>query len=137
MIKRFVIALTVVLGFASSATLAGKAGSYYNERRLAAIAMIQATLISHGYCDDKNDCTKKRLVFGGFTSMGIDLEVYRVTEPEIIREILAVCVDIYGLDKKKRDVSLRMYHQPHEELMGFAKWYKDPFVKLNLKGEKQ
>jgi hypothetical protein len=129
------ICLSLVLMFGSVAW-AGPPGTYQQES-LALIEAIDNILVEHGYCQNRNDCIKKKLAFSGRTSTGVDVEVYQVTDDRAIQKILTVCASAYAKNQQQMDISLSIYRQSHEELMGFGKWYKKPFVSMQMKGEQQ
>jgi len=120
----------------NSAAWAGPPGTYQKEA-LALIETIQHVLIEHGYCKERNDCTKKKLSFFGRSSTGVEVEVYQVTDDTAIQKILSVCGSSYAKNQQQMEVSLSMYRQPHEELMGFGKWHKKPFVSMRMIGEQK
>lgn len=130
------IVCSCLLLFVWTAAWAGPPGTYQKEA-LALMETIHHVLIEHGYCQDRNDCTKKRLSFFGRSSTGVEVEVYQVTDTKAIQKILAACVSSYAKNQQQMDVSLSIYRQPHEELMGLGKWHKKPFVSMHMKGEQQ
>jgi len=125
-----------LLLFVGTAAWSGPPSTYQNEK-IALIEAIDHVLIEHGHCQDRNDCRKKKRAFAGRTSTGVDVEVYQVTDAQAIQKILTACASSYAKNQQQMDVSLSMYRQPHEELMGFGKWHKKPFVSMHMKGEQQ
>lgn len=129
------ILLCVFTLFASQAW-AGSPGKY-QEQGLKLGHIVGDLLIEHSYCSTINDCNLKKLRFVGRTSTGIGMEVYQVSDPEVIQKIIAACTLAYAENGQSMDISLSMYRQPHEELMGFGKWHKKPFISLRMKGGQQ
>lgn len=135
MIKKFLgtVCLGVLIIF-GSVTWAGPPSTYQKEA-LALIETIHHILVEHDYCHDRNDCRKKKLSFSGRTSTGVDVEIYQVTDAQTIQKILAACASSYANNQQQMDITLSMYRQPHEELMGFGKWHKKPFIFMQMRRE--
>lgn len=125
-----------VMLFTTSSGWAGSPG-IYQKQALNLVETIQNALITHGYCHDRNDCVKKKLSFFDRTSTGIGIEIYEISDTQIIQEVIASCVATYADNNQEIDVTLSMYRQSHEEMMGFAKLHKKPFVSMHMKGERQ
>jgi hypothetical protein len=132
-IKRLQIIVVCVFTLFTTTALAGSPG-IYQEQAVKTIGMIDRILMEHKLCSDGNDCTKKKLAFFSRTSTGIYIEVYRIRSSALIQQIVDACITVYIDNGQSMDVSLSMYHQSHEELMGFAKWRKDPLVSIQMKG---
>lgn len=124
-----------IYGLLSTLAWAGPPSTYQNQT-LRIIDSIDNMLISSGYCSDKNDCIQKKLAFAGRTSTGFEIEIYQVSDPKLIHQIISACISSHAENNQRIEITLTMYRQPHKELMGIHKWLTRPIVSLKLKGEK-
>jgi hypothetical protein len=114
---------------------AGPSGTY-QEQRLTMVKRLADKLTKLRYCENENDCIKKTLLLVGRSSKGIYIETYEIEDPNAIQEILVLCVEMYKENQKKMTISLVMYHQSHDKIMGvLSQLFKNPFASLLLEGE--
>lgn len=115
-----VVILAALLFFVS---LWGMSGSHtYHRQALVYLEGVQDVLISHGLCQDRNDCVKKQILFGDggafrvgpYESGGVQISVYEVSRPEVVGDLVKACVEIYKTQKGP-PLSVQVYESRHHE----------------------
>lgn len=79
-------------------------------------------LITHGLCESKNDCNRRHILFGdgGATKLGpfkfggVQIQVYEVSDPEVIGDIVKAFGEIYKKQKGPR-LKMNVYKTKHLE----------------------
>ena len=126
------IGLTVLTG--QQKAYAGEPGTY-QAQGLRLIQVIHTIHIKHGRCTDpQKDCVTKRIAFFGRSSSGINVEIFNASDPRLIQDVFSACLEEFELNQRKMDITLSIYSQPHEEMMGFTKFYKEPSIRTFFKG---
>jgi hypothetical protein len=94
----------------------------YHQQSLVYLDTAKQVLIAHGVCQNPNDCVKKRVLFGDggavkfgpFEFGGVNIQVYGVSNPNVVGDLVKGFGEIY---KQQRGPRLRLdvYETKHQE----------------------
>ncbi len=92
----------------------------YQEQADAYIEKAQSVLMAHGVCQDQNDCRKRHLLFwdggefniGPFEFGGVDIFVYKISDPQIIGDIVAAFGEVYKT-RHGPSLTVKIYANKH------------------------
>ncbi|KAF0190857.1 MAG: hypothetical protein FD165_2318 [Gammaproteobacteria bacterium] len=131
----FRIVLLAFLLIETSVVLGGSP-SIYQEQALRLTQSAKSILIKHQLCVDENDCTKKQFVFFVRTSKGVILNIYDISNIQVISEIIGASVDEYEKNAKAMSINVKIYNEKHEDAVGLINsLLAAPYIKLYLQGE--
>lgn len=127
----------LLLGVLMSSSLMATKPGYYNEYAHEMGKKLYDILISSGYCMNINECQKKEYFFYVGSNDNIDIEFYKVNNPDVIKEIMNELFIAFKENDQKLSISLSCYQQAHKEVVNFGLFTKKaPFLQLRLKGGK-
>jgi hypothetical protein len=94
----------------------------YDRQALVYVDGARNVLIAHGLCQNKNDCTTKRILFqrggayriGPFEFGGVAIYVYEVSSPDVVGDLIKTVGEIYKTQRGPR-VTLEVYESRHLE----------------------
>jgi hypothetical protein len=109
----------------------------YNDYAHSLRKKVDSVLIRSGYCSNSNDCNKKEYLLYVGSSEGLTVELYQIPNAEILKEIIDIYLLAYKENNQKINIDLVAYREAHNELMGFKKLYKKPYIQLTLQGVEQ
>ena len=94
----------------------------YHRQALVYLESAKQVLIAHGVCQNANDCVTKRVLFGDGSAVkigpfeygGVNIQVYGVSNPNIVGDLVKSFGEIY---KQQRGPRLRLdvYETRHQE----------------------
>lgn len=107
----------------TAASIAGIEDRSFERQRLELVSKIEKILIEGGVCKDKADCQKKKLVYVSPGKSGINIQIYSINYPVILKKIVAECsgyffefdgamnidIEVFGFNKDD-DVSRAFWH---------------------------
>jgi hypothetical protein len=85
-------------------------GDYrFQNENLALIRDIDAILVRNNLCEDIPHCSSKSINFSMSTSWGLDVEIYGITDPEIIKQIDAACAEYFHRRTPHLSIRVRFF----------------------------
>jgi len=95
--------------------------------------MAHKILMGRNLCSSYSDCSNKKLVFFSRKKGGTHLEVYGIENKDVLLELISLVISEYYSRNREIDIDIAFYEESHENMMGFKKFYIDPFIKIDLK----
>lgn len=127
-----VFAITMVV--ALNADAAGN--RKYENQRLELLERIKEVLVKHHLCDDKNDCSKKQLVFALPADWGIGVEVYGVHDSGALTEIANLCSAAFFSNGTEMSIRVQVFSITKEEETNRSFWNRPNPIKIDFEGAK-
>jgi hypothetical protein len=90
--------------------------------------------VSHGLCENDNDCNKKQLFFFASGKDALHISLYSITDTEVIRDIVNRMFLIY--EKNNASITIAAYEGSHPVNISFFKkiFFKNkPFFTMLIK----
>jgi len=109
---------------AISQCLVGCEDYRFQEENLALIRDIKDVLVKNGLCKDVAHCSSNQIVYSAPKSWGLDMEIYGVNDPEIMRQIDSACAEYFFRGGRNFSIKMDFYSVTKEEEVGayfFAK----------------
>jgi hypothetical protein len=127
----------LLLGILISPSLMATKPGYYNDYAHEMSKKLYNILVQSGYCLDINECKKKEYFLYTGTNDGLDIELYGITDPDVLKEIANILFMAFKEKNKQMNISLVGYQQSHKDVINFGLFTKKaPFIQLILEGEK-
>ena len=90
-------------------------------------------LINRGLCKDDQDCSRKQIIFFARQGNRIVMELYEVTDSNVVAEIAGLCFAEYTNSNRNLFITLEAFKTPHGDHMRlFKSMNPPPFLLIKL-----
>jgi len=110
--------------------------SNYSEETQVLLEEIEETLKEYKHCSTKLDCQKKEFYFFRRIVGGFEISVYSMTDSRVISDVINHSLNLYNKTGQKINMKIDFYTEKHNETMGLKRLFIEPYILMNLKGNK-